>query len=97
MQPLGVPPVPEEYTMHARSALVRGMNTGLPVPCTDSHRSAPARSALAGASVTRTRLTFSAAARAGEALNWRQIGYSVISTLAFECFNSCHCSSGLSL
>ena len=32
--------------MHARSVLVRGVKTGCPVPCADSHRSAPPRSAF---------------------------------------------------
>src|SRR5207245_984048 len=59
-------------------------------------RSAPASSALGGASVTRTVCTF-VDARPPEAPSCRQIGYSVTSTEAPECLRSCHCSSGVSL
>src|SRR5271154_3326393 len=97
MQPLGLPPVPDEYTMHAKSCLVRGTNSGLPFSCAASQRNAPDKSALTGDSVTNTVLIFVAASRPGESLNCRHIGYSVINTLLLECFKSCHCSSGFSL
>src|SRR2546429_5207283 len=76
MQPLGRPPVPEEYTMQAVSLRARGTSTGSPVARNSSQRSAPASSALGGASVTRTVCTF-VDARPPEAPSCRQIGYSV--------------------
>ena len=54
MQPLGRPPVPDEYTIHAMSLRSRGTNVGADEPRNSSHLCAPARSALAGASVTST-------------------------------------------
>src|SRR5260370_12462013 len=45
----------------------------------------------------KNRLTFVAAARPAETLRCRQIGYSVMRTLAPECLRSCQCSSGVSL
>ena len=84
--------------MLARSSRLRATNVGSPVPLTFSQRKAPLRSAaFAGASVTSTVLSLSAPARSGEALSWRQMPYSVMSTFAEECFSNCHCSSGFSL
>ena len=83
--------------MHAVSLRSRAMKTGSPVPRCSSQRRAPARSAFAGASVTSTVCTLVAAARPAEMLSCRQIGYSVIRTVALECLSSCHCSSGVSL
>ncbi len=83
--------------MLARSLRFRVTNVGSPVPLAFSQRSAPDKSASAGASVTSTVFNFVASARALEAASCLQIPYSVISTLAPECFSNFHCSSGFNL
>src|ERR1700693_797255 len=98
MQPLGRPPVPEEYTMEATSLRSRGTNCADELSLRNSsQRCAPDKSAFGGASVTRTVCRLAAVERAGDAASCRQIGYSVMRIFAPECWSNCQCSAGVSL
>ena len=81
--------------MQAASRRLRGLNSGALSPQSSSHRFAPVRSLLAGASVTKTVSTRVPEKSLG--LSVRQIGYSTISAREFECASSARCSAGVSL
>ena len=81
--------------MQAASSRLRGRNSGALLPRSSSHLFARARSAPAGASVTK--MVSARVAEKSLGLSACQIRYSTTSTREFECARSARCSAGVSL